>query len=127
MLVPALALERLARRYAGGAYFKVPPEGRTALDSIAAEYLADIEHRSTDLKDLLLPPFHACFAGETQPPVLANAGETWRTAGLRMARETRDLDAAFNLLFTTQVSGRVSALTSPQAIHCVSQLLSSLQ
>jgi len=127
LLVPALALERLARRYAGGAYFKVPPEGRTALDSIATEYLADIEYRSAALKGLLLPPFHACFPGETSPPVIANAGETWRTAGLRLARETRDLDAAFNLLFTTQVSGRVSALTSPQAIERVSRLVSSLQ
>jgi len=127
LLVPALALERLAQRYSGSAYLKVPAEDRVALDSIAAEYLSDIERRSAGLKDLLLPPFQACFPGETEPPVAANTAETWRIAGLRLARETRDLDAAFNLLFTTQVSGRASALTSPQAIDRVSRLVSSLQ
>jgi hypothetical protein len=127
LLVPALALERLAQRYSGSAYFKVPAEDRVALDSIAAEYLSDIERRSAALKNLLLPPFQACFPGETEPPVTANTAETWRIAGLRLARETRDLDAAFNLLFTTQVSRRASALTSPQAIDRVSRLVSSLQ
>ena len=114
-MVPALALERLADRYADADYLKVPEPGRALLDRIAVDYLLAIQLRSSELKSHLLPALKACRMSDLSVrPQEADASQTWRSGGHRYAQQVRELDAAFNLLFTTRERITTSPVTTPR-------------
>ncbi|HWB98434.1 MAG TPA: hypothetical protein VG672_17105 [Bryobacteraceae bacterium] len=125
-MVPALALERLADRYPDSSYLRVPVPARSLLDGVAADYLAAIQRESIKLRSNLLPVLNTCRLNDlADRPQPGDAGQTWRTGGHLYARRLRDLDAAFNLLFTTQISTR-TPIPASEALRQLSELSNSL-
>jgi hypothetical protein len=122
-MVPAIALEELARRYRGMDYELLNPKAQAGIDQIAADHLSKIREYANRLSADVGPVLEGCVgwthvAGHVpimQAPGTAQSPENWRQSGLTITRPFRQFDRYFNLLFTTQVTPD-EPVSSKQAI-----------
>ena len=128
-LPPALALERLSRRYATD-----QPAPSAAVEEKLRRIASgdsDEAHRHTArFLELVNPVLRGCLA---QPSgVEAGNGPVpaqelpWRDAGLMLAQQIRSFDAYFNQLFTTQITAK-APVPEDEAIAQLQRLASELQ
>ena len=105
-LAPALALERLARRYSPGQ--PAPSEAvEEKLRQIANGDWVEAHRHVRQFLAIVNPVLNGCLARQADPPADSStrgAELHWREAALTLARQIRSFDAYFNQLFTTQIT-----------------------
>lgn len=128
VMVPALALRRLSERYSESRYGLVPERSRAALDTVAIDYITSIKERSAQLRGRLVPILKRCgFVGgsETSNVLNQQPARNWRAADAELEAQVRELESAFNQLFTTRESMR-APLSVSEAVEKIAALSNDL-
>jgi len=127
-LAPALALERLAQRYAPD-----QPASSAAVEEklrrIANGDWEEAHRHVLQFLALVNPVLNGCLVQQAGPAAIPSTPvqEThWREAGLTLARQIRTTDAYFNQLFTTQITAKAPA-PEEDAVTQLRRLASELQ
>lgn len=128
VMVPALALRRLSERYPETRYGLVPAPSRITLDTVAVDYIRSLQESSAQLRKRLAPILTGCgFAEDGQALEVLNQqpARNWRAAAPQLERQIRELESAFNQLFTTRESMQ-APLTVSEALERIAVLSNDL-